>query len=284
MVPTVGSDASRLPTASPQVEIPSVSPIRPSSSSSLVGVPPPDGMASIRRRFETAGFSPDVVQILLSSWGESTQKRYAGPWRAWAEWCTIRGWCPLSAPVTAVLSFLTTLLKERNLEYRTIAVYKSAISQTHDPVGSVTLGQLPVVSRFMKGVFKAKPPKPKYCCTWSVSHVLNFYRNQGPLEKISLKMLTFKVTILLALASAARAHELAALDLDYSLAKEESWEFTIHKVPRLLQLQAQDCQLNSFLKRQTGVQLRCLKNTTTDVQTRVSLQKLSWTVARCVIH
>ena len=227
MVPTVGSDASRLPTASPQVEIPSVSPIRPSSSSSLVGVPPPDGMASIRRRFETAGFSPDVVQILLSSWGESTQKRYAGPWRAWAEWCTIRGWCPLSAPVTAVLSFLTTLLKERNLEYRTIAVYKSAISQTHDPVGSVTLGQLPVVSRFMKGVFKAKPPKPKYCCTWSVSHVLNFYRNQGPLEKISLKMLTFKVTILLALASAARAHELAALDLDYSLAKEESWEFTI---------------------------------------------------------
>ena len=40
-------------------------------------------------------------------------------------------------------------------------------------------------------------------------------------------MLTFKVTILLALASAARAHELAALDLDYSLAKEESWEFTI---------------------------------------------------------
>ena len=69
MVPTVGSDASRLPTASPQVEIPSVSPIRPSSSSSLVGVPPPDGMASIRRRFETAGFSPEVVQILLSSWG-----------------------------------------------------------------------------------------------------------------------------------------------------------------------------------------------------------------------
>jgi hypothetical protein len=28
----------------------------------------------------------------LSSWSESTKKRYAGPWRAWAEWCTMRGW------------------------------------------------------------------------------------------------------------------------------------------------------------------------------------------------
>jgi hypothetical protein len=43
-----------------------------------------------------------------------------------------------------------------------------------------------------------------------------------PLDKIPLKMLTFKLTALLALTTSARAHELAALDLDFSLVKEEA--------------------------------------------------------------
>lgn len=129
--------------------------------------------------------------------------------------------------MTAVLSFLAELLMEKDLEYRTIAVYKAAISQTHDPIGSETLGTLPIMSRFMKGVFRTKPPRPKYCSSWSVSTVLDFLRTQEPLENISLKMLTLKVTALLALTTAARAHELAALDLDSSLRKEEAWEFTI---------------------------------------------------------
>jgi hypothetical protein len=75
----------------------------------------------------------------------------------------MRGWCPFSAPVTAVLSFLAGLLKEKDLEYRTIAVYRSAISQTRDLIDSVLLGELSIVSKFMKGIFRAKPPKPKYC-------------------------------------------------------------------------------------------------------------------------
>ena len=89
------------------------------------------------------------------------------------------------------------------------------------------LGELPIVSKLMKGIFRAKPPKPKYCSSWNVAKVLDFLRNQEPLDKIPLKMLTFKLTALLALTTSARAHELAALDLDFSLVKEEAWEFTI---------------------------------------------------------
>ena len=194
LVPTVSTDVGGLPPAASNIEVSTIPPIRPPGPPSSVGNPQPGGMASIRRRFETAGFSPDVIEILLSSWSESTKKRYAGPWKAWAEWCTMRGWCPSSAPVTAVLSFLASLLKEKDLEYRTIAVYRSAISQTHDPIDSVPLGELPIVSKFMKGVFRAKPPKPKYCSSWNVAKVLDFLRNQEPLDKIPLKMLTFKLT------------------------------------------------------------------------------------------
>ena len=79
----------------------------------------------------------------------------------------------------------------------------------------------------MKGVFRTKPPKPKYCSSWNVAKVLDFLRNQEPLDKLSLKLLTFKLTVLLALTTSARAHELAALDLDFSLVMEDAWEFTI---------------------------------------------------------
>ena len=113
------------------------------------------------------------------------------------------------------------------LEYRTIAVYRSAISQTH-LVDSVPLGELPIVSKFMKGVLRSKPPKPKYCSSWSVAKVLEFLRSQEPLEKLSLKLLLkFKLIVLLAVTKFARAHDLAALDLDFSLMKEDAWEFTI---------------------------------------------------------
>jgi hypothetical protein len=50
---------------------------------------------------------------------------------------------------------------------------------------------------------------------------------QEPLDKIPLKMLTIKLTVLLAFTTSARAHELEALDLDFSLVKENAWEFTI---------------------------------------------------------
>lgn len=58
----------------------------------------------------------------------------------------------------AGVAFLAFLVKQGNLEYTTIALYRSAISQPHDPDGSTQLGSLPVVARFMKRVFKIKPP------------------------------------------------------------------------------------------------------------------------------
>ena len=53
---------------------------------------------------------------------------------------------PLSVPVTDVLTFLTETVTNQSLEYRTLAVYKSAISKGNLPVGQTKLGDLPVVS------------------------------------------------------------------------------------------------------------------------------------------
>ena len=58
-----------------------------------------------------------------------------------------------TAPITAVLEFLSDLLNSKDLDYRTIAVYKSAVSQSvHDPVGSIVLGDHQIASSFWKEV------------------------------------------------------------------------------------------------------------------------------------
>ena len=218
------SDADRSPTAATNQGV-AVNPAIPTRDDSpTVAFSAPDSMAHIRKRYQTAGLSSEVIKILLSSWSPATQKRYSAPWNTWAQWCTSHGLCPVSAPVTDVLSFLANLTTQ-GLEYRTIAVYKSAISQVHDPVGQTTLGNLPIVSRFMKGIFRSTPPKPRLCSVWKVADALNWVSTLEPIETLSLKELTQKLVLLLALTSAARAHELAKLSLDFVSIKTDSWEF-----------------------------------------------------------
>ena len=65
----------------------------------------------------------------------------------------------------------------------------------------------------MKGIFELRTPEPRLCSTWSVEKVLQHFASLEPLGSLSLKDLSLKLTILLALTSTARAHELAALDI-----------------------------------------------------------------------
>jgi hypothetical protein len=117
--------------------------------------------------------------------------------------------------VNDILTLLVEQFNKRNLAYRTIGVYKTCISQMHDPVDGQQVGSLPLVSRFMKGIFQLRPPRPRYCSTWSVGLVLQKLSKMELLEELSLKDLTLKSVCLLALTSAARAHELVALDCHY---------------------------------------------------------------------
>ena len=163
----------------------------------------------------------------ISSSHSAADERYEGPWQLWACWCLQRNKCPFSAPVTDVLAFLAEQFTTRKLAYRTMGVYKACISQMHDPVDGLQLGSLPVVSRFMKGLFQLRPAIPRTCSTWNVGHVLRYLSSLEPQEDLSLKVLTLKLTTLLALTSAARAHEIAALDCNHLSQKADSMEFII---------------------------------------------------------
>ena len=90
-------------------------------------------------------------------------------------------------------------------QYRTINSYRSAISMTHAPVDGVVVGNHPLVSRLMKGVFNSRPPQPRYAVTWDVGLVLNHIMSLGRNQDLSLKLLAYKLAALLALSNASRS-------------------------------------------------------------------------------
>ena len=52
---------------------------------------------------------------------------------------------------------------------------RSALSAIILPTDNVNIGSHPIVSRFMKGIFKNNPPMPRYRTTWDVTLVLSYF-------------------------------------------------------------------------------------------------------------
>ena len=65
----------------------------------------------------------------------------------------------------------------------------------------------------MKGIFNLKPTKARYCEIWDVNKVLLYLQRLSPVAKLSLKMLTFKLAMLIALTLASRTQSIHLLNI-----------------------------------------------------------------------
>ena len=113
------------------------------------------------------------------------------------------------------------------MQYRTINLYRSAISMTHAPVDGCVIGSHPIISRFMKGIFQLRMPTPKYLVTWDVSVVLGYLKTLSPKNSLSLKQSTPKLAMLMALISFNRWDSLHKLDLRFHYFKHDGVNFII---------------------------------------------------------
>ena len=99
---------------------------------------------------------------------------------------------------------------------------RSAVSQ----LAMSGYGSDPMVIRFMKGVYQMRPSQPRYSSTWDVSVVLAWLATLSPVRFLSLKQLTLKTVLLLALVFAARSQTLLLLDLDRMIRTKSTVEFS----------------------------------------------------------
>ncbi len=121
---------------------------------------------------------------------------------------------PFQCSVAVVLSFLQDLI-DQGKAFSTIKVFLAAISACHIGFDNKTVGQHPLVCRFMKGARCALPVSKPISPSWDLGLVLDALSMSPfePLDKVDLKILSFKTALLLALASAKRVSDIHAFSV-----------------------------------------------------------------------
>ena len=66
----------------------------------------------------------------------------------------------------------------------------------------------------MRGAFNIAPPKPRYQDTWDPQIILTLLKRWTPAKTLCLKLLTFKVLLLILLVTGQRLQTVSLLDLD----------------------------------------------------------------------
>lgn len=188
------------------------------------------GVSIIRQSILSHQLSEDTTAIIMSSWRPRTNKQYQCYLLQWQTFCNQREIDTIHTSVNYVLEFLTSLYN-RDLGYSAINTAKSALSHVVvlSGSGNLPLGQHPLIKRFLRGVFNQRLALPRYQETWNVETVLNYLRSLA-LEEISLKQLTLKTVMLLALLSGQRVQTLSLLSIDHMTSSQDSVEFEITKL------------------------------------------------------
>lgn len=90
-------------------------------------------MASLRGRYQGSTVSQPAQRLVLAARRARTETTYSSAWRKWTCWCRKQQVNLLSASLDSVLNFLASQF-DAGLEYRTLNVYRSALSSTHPQI------------------------------------------------------------------------------------------------------------------------------------------------------
>ena len=96
--------------------------------------------------------------------------------------------------------------------YSAINTAQSVLSSKLILPDNTIFGSHPLVSRLLKGVFALRPALPKYQSIWDISVFLNLV-GSWHIQNISLKHLSLKLTMLLALTTSQRVQTLQVLSI-----------------------------------------------------------------------
>ncbi|KAI2647016.1 Transposon Ty3-G Gag-Pol polyprotein [Labeo rohita] len=172
------------------------------------------GVASEGAHLLASGLSTEVVETILQSRAPSTRKLYALKWKLFTSWCGRCQQDPVNCPVGSVLEFLQSRLSA-GLSHSTLKVYVAAIAAYHAPLGGLSVGKDPLVTCFLRGALRLRPPVRPRVPTWDLSVVLEALCRPPfePVEEISDRFLSIKTVLLLALSSLKRVGDLQALSV-----------------------------------------------------------------------
>jgi len=115
---------------------------------------------------------------------------------------------------------------ESGLSASTLKFIRSSLSfflcESHKEILECSL-----VSRLLKSFEKTRPTVPRYAVTWDVNKVLSFLQTWFPHRGLSLKQLTLKTCMLIALSGSDRAQTIQSIRVDRCVCTARGVEFPI---------------------------------------------------------
>ncbi|VDH89896.1 Hypothetical predicted protein [Mytilus galloprovincialis] len=168
------------------------------------------GFQDLRNKMCEGGVSAEAADIIINSWRDSTKKQYGTYIKKWLLFCDKEKTDRFDPSVNSVLKFLLEL-HLNGLGYSAVNTAKSAVSSFVYLITNVQIGKHFHVKQFMKGIFNKKPVLPRYNCTWNVEMVLSLLKTWN--KDITLKNITFKLAMLLALTTGQRMQSIFLIDI-----------------------------------------------------------------------
>ena len=175
------------------------------------------GTASIScqwNTFHAMNLSAAAENIILSSWSTGTRKQYETYTKKWFQYCSQNNSSYAGANVTGIIEFLTDMFTTSTVQYSTFNTTCSMLSSLVEPRDALTIGNHPLIKRFMKGICKLRP-LPKYTVTYDAGIVLQYIAHMPPLEQVTLSEVTQTLAALMGLLSGQCAQTLLVLDITY---------------------------------------------------------------------
>ena len=186
----------------------------------------PHAVPLVGQQLKEQGFSTTAARVIQSLWKSRTRKQYTCYVEKWISYCGKRNLNPIHSNVKEGINFLAELL-DLGLGYSAINTARSALSSILSMSEKTTFGAHPLVCRFLRGMFAERPSLPRYKTIWDVNTVLKYLKGIQIDKDLTLRDLTLKLTMLLALLSGQRCHTLHLLSLEGMSLKAQQCTFKI---------------------------------------------------------
>lgn len=222
---TPGAD----PSATPQSSQHRTPPLQPRERTPIGGKTAADGMSLIRESLQNKGISARAQELILQSWREGTQKQYRTYLQRWTTFSSGRNTDPIQPAISEVIDFLTELF-DSGLGYSSLNTARCALSSVIHLDDNKTVGSHPLVNRFLKAVLNNRPSIPRYQSVWDPTSVLTYLQTFPPLESISLKELTHKLVMLIALVTGQRCQSFHLMDITSMQKNTDHYKFIIKDI------------------------------------------------------
>ena len=150
-----------------------------------------------------------------------TTKQYRVYLDKWTRHASQRNQDPNTPTVANIIDFLTDLY-DSGMSYSAINTARSALSAAVElSYSTLSIGEYPLIRRFVKGTYQIRPPNPRYNSIWDIRKVLDLLKIWS--------LLTLQLVMLCMLVTGQSCQSIHMMDIKHISKTESSYIFCLEE-------------------------------------------------------